>query len=103
MLNTPPLLAGAALLFWGWQTGFLFFAAIMALVVETSRLTTARWEFSQTDYNRVWNLCAVLFLGVVVYCFASNDGVEAVNGMFGSPAKRAAALVKTTRSILILF
>ncbi len=103
MLKTPPLLAGAALLFWGWQTGFLFFAGIMAVMVEASRFTNARWEFSQTDYNRIWNLCAILFLGVAVYCFASNDGAEAVSGMFGTFAKRTAALLKTTRSVLLLF
>lgn len=103
MLKTPPLLTGAALLFWGWQTGFLFFATIMAVIVEASRLARARWDFSQTDYNRIWNLCAVLFLGVAVYCFASNDGADAVSGMFGPPSKRSAALLKTTRSVLLLF
>src|SRR5215210_2207567 len=103
MLNTPPLLLAAALLLWGWQTGFVFFAAVMALLVEVSRLSTARWELSQTDYNRIWNLCAVLFLGIAVYCFASNDGVGSVAGMFDNPAQRSAAVIKTTRSVLLLF
>jgi len=103
MLKTPPLLAGAALLFWGWHTGFFFFAVVMAGIVEASRITTARWEFSQSDYNRIWNLCAILFLGVAVYCFASNDGAESVAGMFGARANRTAAMLKTTRSVLLLF
>jgi len=103
MLKTPPFLTDAALLFWGWQTGFLFFGAIMALLVEASRVTSARWEFSQADYNRIWNLCAVLFIGVAVYCFASNDGVDLVTGMIDTPAKRSAALMKTTRTVLLLF
>src|SRR4051812_3320518 len=103
MLKTPPLLAGAALLFWGWHTGFFFFAVVMAAIVEASRITTARWEFSQSDYNRIWNLCAILFLGVAVYCFASNDGPESVAGMFGPRANRPAAMLKTTRSVLLLF
>src|SRR5882757_1378808 len=103
MLKTPPFLTGAALLFWGWQTGFLFFGAIMALLIEVSRVTSARWEFSQADYNRIWNLCAVLFIGVAIYCFASNDGVDLVTGMIDTPAKRSAALMKTTRTVLLLF
>src|SRR5258706_6695818 len=103
MLNTPPLLAGAAVLFWGWQAGFLLVATILALIIEASRWTNARWDFSQADYNRVWNLCAILFLSVAIHCFAANDGIEPWTDTFGSPAKRTAALLKTTRSILLLF
>src|SRR3954463_16670691 len=103
MLKTPPFLAGAALLLWGWQTGFLIVAIIMTVIVEGSRRVTPRWEFSRADYNRLWNLCAILFLGAAVYCFASNDGAESVSGFFGSFAKRSAALVKTTKSVLLLF
>jgi uncharacterized membrane protein AbrB (regulator of aidB expression) len=37
-MKTPPLLLGATLLFWGWHTGFLIGALIIACVIEGSRL-----------------------------------------------------------------
>src|SRR4051812_31249766 len=75
MLITLPLLVGAALLFWGWQAGLFLFAVVMALMVEGSRVTFLRWEFERRDYDRIWNLCAILFIGVAIYCFASNEGL----------------------------
>ena len=32
-MTTPPLLLGATLLFWGWHTGFLVGAALLAIAV----------------------------------------------------------------------
>jgi len=103
VLTIAPLLLAAALLFWGWAAGFLYLGIIMAAALEVSRLTKARWEFTQKDYNQVWNLCAVLFIGVGIYCFAADNGVETLSGAFGAPGRRAAALAKTTRSVLLLF
>src|SRR4051812_17691075 len=103
VLTIAPLLLAASLLFWGWAAGFLFLAIVMAAALEGSRLTKARWEFSQKDYNQVWNLCAVLFIGVGIYCFAADNGIETLKGSFGSSGQRSAALAKTTRSVLLLF
>ena len=36
-MNTPPLLLGATVLFWGWQTRLLPFAAALAILLEGSR------------------------------------------------------------------
>ena len=43
-MRTPPFLLGVALLFWGWQAGFLMWAALMALVLilRPSGLTGGR-------------------------------------------------------------
>src|SRR2546425_13248488 len=79
-MNTPPLLLGATLLFWGWQTGMLPVAIIIAVVLEGSRLAQARWEFSQIDLDRIWNLCMLLFFGLAAYAFAANERVQAVAG-----------------------
>src|ERR1043166_8296272 len=103
MLITAPFLVGAALLFWGWQAGLFLFAAVMALMVEGSRVTSLRWEFERRDYDRIWNLCAILFIGVAIYCFASNDGLESFKGALSSRNRANAALAQTTRSILLLF
>ncbi len=51
---------GATLLFWGYQTGFLPEAAVMALILESSRIIKVRWEFSDDEFGRVWTFCSVL-------------------------------------------
>lgn len=103
-MNTPPFLLGATLVFWGWQVGLLWVGAIVAALLEGARWIQARWDFSQEDLDRVWNLSMVLFLGAAVFAFASGDGM----GMFGeylnanSPAKRISALNKSGRVALQL-
>lgn len=73
-MSTPPLLLGATLLFWGWQTGLLPFGAGLALVLEGSRLVARRWELSRADFNRVSDLCTVVLLGMVAYLFSVATG-----------------------------
>ena len=89
-MNAPPMLVGLAVLFWGWQAGLLAFAAPLAALLEGSRLVKARWDFSDADYGRIWTLCVVLFAGVAVYAFTSNDGAGAVGSFFNTnnPAVR---------------
>jgi protein-glutamine gamma-glutamyltransferase len=70
----PPLLLGACLLFWGWQSDFFLPAAAMAVALEGSRVVTARWEFSDEDFSRIWTFCTLLLLASVVYAFTLNDG-----------------------------
>jgi len=73
-MKTHPLLMGASLLFWGWQTGNLILAAGIAAILEGSRLFKSRWEFSPEDFNRVADLCTVFFFGIVIYfIFKKND------------------------------
>ncbi len=80
MTRAPPLLLGAGLLFWGWQTGFLAFAVPMALLLEAARRVAWRWEFDDRDFNRLADLSNVLFLGVAAYLFSRNGahGVFAI-------------------------
>jgi protein-glutamine gamma-glutamyltransferase len=68
-MNTPPLLIGATLLFWGWQAGFLWFGAAAALILEGSRIVRLRWDLSPTDLKRVIYLCDLLLIGGIVYVF----------------------------------
>jgi aryl-alcohol dehydrogenase-like predicted oxidoreductase len=50
-MKTPPLLLGAALVFWGWQTGFLPAGLVMAAALEGARGVRARREFSDDDFR----------------------------------------------------
>jgi hypothetical protein len=84
-MKTPPLLLGAALLFWGWQTGFLVAGAIMAAVLEAARPVRTRWEFSDTDFSRIWTFCTVLFLATTIYAFTDNGGPARFSSLIQNP------------------
>src|SRR5207247_3094595 len=103
--NTPPLLLGTTLLFWGWQTGMLPVAVIIAVVLEGSRLAQARWEFSQIDLDRIWNLCMLLCFGLAAYAFAANEGVQAVAGALSQKSSPAhiETLASGVRSVFLFF
>ena len=73
-MKMPPLLIGATLLFWGWQTGFLFEGGVMAFILESSRLVKVRWEFSDDEFARVWTFCMVLLLAAMIFAFNNNGG-----------------------------
>ncbi|MEW6305353.1 MAG: transglutaminase domain-containing protein [Verrucomicrobiota bacterium] len=72
-MNTPPLLVGAALLFWGWQSGLIVFGALAAIILETPRFVRWRWDFTTADLRRVWYVCSLLFVGAAAYCYVSLD------------------------------
>lgn len=71
-MTTPPGLLGAALLLWGWQTGLFFVAAIIAVILECSRVVVRRWDLDQFDFNRVSDLCILGILGMAGYLSASS-------------------------------
>ena len=73
-MTRPPGLLGAALLFWGWQTGLVIFAAVIAVILEGSHIVSHRWDFNRSDFNRVADLCTLVFLAMAAYLFA-NRGV----------------------------
>jgi hypothetical protein len=114
-MKTPPFLLGATLLFWGWQTGLPVQGAIMAAVLEGSRLTKIRWDLSDDDFKRIWKFCALVFLGAAVYAFADNGGPEGFGRFFreanlnaerdagSASARTAAALIRWLPMVFVLF
>lgn len=66
-MKTPPGFLGAALVFWGWQTSLLIPSLIMAVIIEGSGAIKWKWDFSTQDYNRVADLCALIFMGIFIY------------------------------------
>lgn len=73
MLTMPAYLTGATLVFWGWQTGHLFIGILCAVVAELPRAVKWRWEFSEADMCRVWDLCMILFAVAALYSYAISD------------------------------
>jgi transglutaminase-like putative cysteine protease len=59
----------AALLFWGWQTGYVGMAVGAALLLEARRLVPYRFEFDHVDFNRGADLCLLLVAGAAVWLF----------------------------------
>jgi hypothetical protein len=72
-VKLPPLLLGAALLFWGWRTGHYAAAAVLALSAEAPHMVRARFEFRQSDLTRIADLCAAFFVGLLIWLFASLE------------------------------
>src|SRR5665213_210892 len=83
----PPFLLFAALLFWGWQSGFLLVGAIMGVVLESARFVSVRWDLDDTDFNRIWSFCVLLNVALAAYVFTTNDAGGGLSGMTrGHPA-----------------
>ena len=81
-MNTPPLLIGAAILFWGWQTGFWLVAIPIAAIVEGHRITTVRWEFTPAQLNRINDFCTAFILLPGVYFYFAVGNPRAIILMF---------------------
>ena len=104
-MRPPPLLLGATLLFWGWQSGFLLVGAVLGAVLESARVFRARWEFSDDDFSRVWTFCALLLLASALYAFTANEGPSSFSNFFSDANPRtttqaSSATARTAGSIM---
>jgi hypothetical protein len=71
-MKIPALLLGAALMFWGWQTGLWILAALMALIFEASRLIRMRWDLAARDFSRISDGCTILVIILLIYILMSE-------------------------------
>ena len=104
-MKLPPLLLGAALLFWGWEIDLPYVGGIFAVLVEGTRLTRFRWELANEDLNRVWNVCTLIFIAASVYAFTANQGPAAISRILDDPGTAAQRMAgetsqKTAASLL---
>ncbi len=77
-MNLPKGLLGVSLLFWGWQTGLWLFALPMAGVIEGAALVRSRWDLTLVDFNRISDLCTLIFAGMLVWLLATAETVEII-------------------------
>jgi protein-glutamine gamma-glutamyltransferase len=68
------------LIFWGWQTGFLFVAVPLAVLIEAARALTWRLDLSSTDFHRVTDLCTLLIVVACVYLFSTTGTARTAGG-----------------------
>jgi protein-glutamine gamma-glutamyltransferase len=73
MMRPPPFLLGAALLFWGWRTDMVGVGLIAGGLLELSHGVKGRWEFTDREFNRLWDVCTILFLAAAAYLRFSED------------------------------
>lgn len=73
MMRPPPFLLGAALLFWGWRTDMIGVGLIAGGLLELSHGVKSRWEFTDKEFNRIWDVCTILFLAAAGYLRFSED------------------------------
>ncbi len=73
MKTTPIGLIFAALMLWGWQTSSLFFAIILGLILESSRIIRTRFEISIEYFRWIADLCTVLIIAIAVYLFFNRS------------------------------
>ena len=91
-MKTPPFLLLAALLFWGWFSGFMLAGAIMGVVLEAARFTKFRWDLDDADFNRIWSFCVLLIVVLAAYVF-TNINQDSVSAMLHT--NTTAEVVKT--------
>lgn len=75
---TPPLLLGTTLIFWGWQSQLLLYAIPMALILEVSRWVKWRLALTDSDFNRLADISAALWIIVAIYLFSQ----QSIHGLF---------------------
>jgi hypothetical protein len=85
----PPFLLGSALLFWGWMTGFVWTSLALALVIELPRLVRFRWDISTEDFQRVWTVCCLVYLGVGAIRLTLGEAPDPAEGGGGGGRFRA--------------
>jgi len=71
-IKIPRFLLGAALIFWGLQTGLWILAIPFALIVECSYFIPYQWDLSVADVKRVYRLCWLLFIILFIYLLITN-------------------------------
>ncbi|MFM8468409.1 MAG: DUF4129 domain-containing transglutaminase family protein [Limisphaerales bacterium] len=81
-MKPPPFLLATALLLWGWQTGLIAFALLMAVVLEAARWIEWRVDFGVKDFNRVVDLAGLLAAVGGIYCILTREATNQVMAMF---------------------
>lgn len=99
-MNTPPLLVLATLSFWGWQTNHPWVGVAAGLVLELPRVIKARWSLAQADFNRLWNVCSVLCLGVGTFLLIS-EGTVRLDDFLVNAGRRPEAIKQAGQSALV--
>jgi transglutaminase-like putative cysteine protease len=70
----PPLVTGAALVFWGWQSGNLLVGIAAALALEAPRWFSGKIDLGVAEHSTIADLCTIGFVLLAVI-IGANRGV----------------------------
>jgi len=73
-LAAPPLMVGAALAFWGWQSGNLVVGVALALALELPRWVTLRIDLGVKEHSTIADLCTIGFV-LLALIIGANRGI----------------------------
>lgn len=71
----PPFLMGAALAFWGWQSGHLGVGVALGLALEAPRYFKPRLDLGAVEHSRTADLSTVGFVALALL-LAANRGIS---------------------------
>lgn len=73
-MNTPAVLVGAGLLFWGWQTGHPGVGAVLALLVALAARARLRFDLGPAQHATIADLSTIGFI-LLAAILAANRGI----------------------------
>lgn len=73
-MTTPPLLTGATLVFWGWQSGNLLVGALLGVALEALRAFRLRIDLGANEHSTIADL-STIGLVLLTVLLAANRGV----------------------------
>lgn len=74
-MTAAPFLVGAALAFWGWQSGHLVTGIALGIALESTRYLRLRLELGTTEHSRIADLSTVGFVTLTAL-LAANRGIS---------------------------
>ncbi len=72
----------------------------MAVLVELSSVVKGRWDLADEDFERIWTLCSVLLLAMIMFAFTQNDGLSVFGNLLqdSTPSNQRGATIATART-----
>jgi len=91
---TPPFLVGAALGFWGWQSGHPLVGIALGIALEATRYVKLRLELGAVEHSRIADLSTIGFVTLAVL-LAANRGISRgiLDGFIWAPAALAPVML----------
>ena len=71
----PPFLVGAALVFWGWQSGHLITGIALGIALEAPRYLRLRLDLGAAEHSRIADLSTIGFVTLAAL-LAANRGIS---------------------------
>lgn len=82
--KAPFGMAGAAVLFWGWQTGMLVLAVPLAIAIEAGALWRPRWSLDADGINRFADLSSLSLIAVAAWFLVTLEAPRAARTVIGT-------------------